>query len=271
MMSRNKIILLSAVMVVMVSAIAFSLRPRGKQPGEILILCGGSMRAAIDQVVAEYRKVSTDSVLVSYGDSSEFTVQLQRTQKGDILVCHDPFMPWAMELGLIEQSANVARVDIVIVVPKDNPKGIRELKDLGQAGLRLGLSDPKYSTAGQIEAEILGKVDYGPAVLKNVKLETRGHQALCTDVQIGALDAAIVWNAVAGQWTNSLLVIPVPKDNIPALHLEPFKKCDMRNINVAIGITRYAEGNERVKRFYDFAITRKDIFTRLGFAPVKEQ
>ncbi len=259
-----------SVLVVLISAVALWLRPRGKQPGEVLILCGGSMREAVEQIVDRYKKVSDDSVLISYGDSSEFTVQLQRTQKGDILVCHDPFMPWAMDLGLIERAANVARLDIVIVVPRDNPRGILGLKDLGQAGLRLGLSDPKYSTAGQIEAEILNKVDYGPAVKKNIRLGTRGHQALCTDVKIGALDAAIVWNAVAGQWTNSLLIIPIPKDNIPALHLEPFKKCDMRNINVAIGITKYAAGNERVKRFYDFAIAQKDVFTTRGFASVKE-
>jgi len=256
--------------VVLISAVALWLRPRGKQPGEVLILCGGSMREAIEQIVDRYKKVSADSVLISYGDSSEFTVQLQRTRKGDILVCHDPFMPWAMELGLIERYANVAMLDIVIVVPKDNPRSVLGLKDLGQASLRLGVSDPKYSTAGQIEAEILEKVDYGPAVRKNIKLGTRGHQALCTDVRIGALDAAIVWNAVANQWTNSLWVIPIPKDDIPAIHLEPFKKCDMRNINVTIGITSYAKGNDRVRRFYEFAIAQKDVFTSLGFAPVKE-
>jgi len=269
-MSRQKIVLIFAGFLVLASAIALSLRPRGKAPGEVLILCGGSMREAIEQVVERYKKVSTDSVLISFGDSSEFTVQLQRTQKGDILVCHDPFMPWAMDLGLIEQSANVARLGIVIVVPRNNPKGIREFKDLGQAGLRLGLSDPKYSTAGQIEVEILKKVDFGPAIQKNILLETRGHQALCTDVQIGSLDAAIVWNAVAHQWSDKLLIIPIPTDDLSAIHLEPYKKSDMRNINVTIGITKYARGNDRVRRFYDFAIAQKDVFAALGFAPVKE-
>ncbi|MDD4869883.1 MAG: substrate-binding domain-containing protein [Kiritimatiellae bacterium] len=269
-MNRYKNLFYFAIILVLASAVALWFRPHGKAPGEVLILCGGSMRAAMDQVIERYKKVSTDKVLISYGDSSEFTVQLQKTRKGDVLVCHDPFMPWASELGLIDQSANVARLDIVIVVPKDNPKGIREFKDLGRTGLRLGLSDPTYSTAGQVEKEILEKVDYGPSIKKNILLETRGHQALCTDVQIGSLDAAIVWNAVAHQWSDKLLIIPIPTDNIPAIHLEPYKKSDMRNINVTIGITRYAQGNERVRRFYEFAIAQKDIFAALGFAPVKE-
>jgi molybdate transport system substrate-binding protein len=270
-MKKNRIILTVVLLVVLAAGIALWLRPRGKQQGEVLILCGGSMRAAIEQVVEKYKKVSDDPVLLSFGDSSEFTVQLQKTQKGDILVCHDPFMPWAVELGLIDRFANVARLDIVIVVPKDNPKGVHELKDLGQAGLRLGTGDPKYSTAGAILAEILKSVDYGPAVQKNIRLETRGHQALCTDVQIGSLDAGIVWNAVANQWADRLLVVPIPKDNIPAIHLEPYKKSDLRNINVTIGMTKYAQGNERVKRFYDFAITQKEVFSAMGFAPAKEQ
>jgi len=113
-------------------------------------------------------------------------------------------------------------------------------------------------------------VDYGSSIRKNVRLETRGHQALCTDVQIGSLDAAIVWNAVANQWSDKLLIIPIPKDNIPAIHLEPYKKSDMRNINVTIGITKYAQGNDRVRRFYEFAIAQKDVFVSLGFAPVKD-
>lgn len=269
-MSKNKVLLVGAVLLAIVAAVALWMRPRGKGPDEVLILCGGSMRSAMEQVVAEYKKVSRDSVLVSFGDSSEFTVQLQRTQKGDILVCHDPFMPWSVDLGLIDQSANVARLDIVIVVPKGNPKGIHELKDLGQPGLRLGLGDPKYSTAGEIIGEIMKNVDFGQAVQRNIRLETRGHQALCTDVHLGSLDAAIVWNAVAHSWSEKLEVISISKDNIPAIRLEPYKKSDLRNINVSIGITKYAHGNERVKRFYEFAIGRKDIFEKQGFAPVKE-
>ena len=269
MNKRN--ILLAAVMIgVILSTIALWNRPQGKAPGEVLILCGGSMRSAMEQIVERYKKATGETVLTSYGDSSEFCVQLQRTQKGDILVCHDPFMPWAKELGLIDRSANVARLDVVIVTPPDNPKGIKELKDLAQDGLRLGVGDPKFSTAGEIVLEILKQVDYGPAVHKNVRLETRGHQALCTNVQMGTLDAAIVWNAVASTYRDKLKIIPISKANIPAISLEPYKKSDLRNINVAIGITTYGKGNDRVKRFYDFAIAQKDVFESLGFDPVKE-
>lgn len=259
-----------AIILVLVAAVALWFRPGGKAPEDVLVLCGGSMREAVEQVIEQYRKVSSDRVLVTFGDSSEFTVQLQRTQKGDILVCHDPFMPWAKELGLIEFSSNVARLDIVIVVPTNNPKGIHELKDLGQPNLRLGAGDPKYSTAGLILNEILRKMDYGPAVRKNIRNETRGHQVLCTDVSFGALDAAIVWNAVAASWKDRLKIIEIPKEAIPAIHIEPYQKTDMRNINVAVGVTKYARGNERVKRFYDYAVSRKDIFEKCGFAPVKE-
>lgn len=269
-MSRYKALLVCAILLTVGSAVALWMRPRGKSSDEVLILCGGSMRSALEQVVAEYKKVSKDSVLISFGDSSEFTVQLQRTQKGDILVCHDPFMPWSIDLGLIAQAANVARLDLVIVVPKGNPKGIHTLDELGQSGLRLGAGDPKYSTAGEIFSELLKNVAYGPAVQKNIRLETRGHQALCTDVHLGALDAAIVWNAVAYSWRDKLEVIAIPTDKLPAIRLEPYKKSDLRNINVSIGMTKYAHGNERVKRFYEFAIERKDIFEKQGFAPVKE-
>jgi molybdate transport system substrate-binding protein len=270
MINRQRILLLIVVAGVLAAALAMYFRPGVKKSDAVLVLCGGSMRPAMEQIVARFKKATGETVLISYGDSSEFTVQLQNTQKGDIIVCHDPFMSWSASLGLIDQSMNVARLDVVLIVPKDNPKGIHKLEDLARPGLRVGAGDPKYSTAGMIVDEMLRLVDYGPAVTKNFIVRTRGHQDLCNKVEMGNLDAAFVWNAVAHTVRDKVSIIVIPKDKIPAIRIEPYKDCDLRKINVAIGVTKYAKGNDRVKRFYDFAIAQKDVFDSLGFAPVKE-
>ncbi|MFH1760881.1 MAG: substrate-binding domain-containing protein [bacterium] len=107
-----------------------------KLPGnKIVLLCGGSMRAAMEELIKEYNTVSDDFILANYGGSGEFMMQLKNTRTCDIYVCHDPFMEWGAEKGLIHDWTTVASLDIVIAVAKGNPKNILKIQDLAQLGL----------------------------------------------------------------------------------------------------------------------------------------
>ncbi len=267
-MNKAKVLLI-ALVVVLVAAVA-SLLPRGgKQENEVLVLCGGSMRAALEEIVDRYGKVSTDRIMTAYGGSGELCAQIQKIQKGDVYICHDPFMPWAQKQGLIHTWKTVAHLDIVVVVPKGNRENIKELKDLARPGLRLGIGDQRYSTSGQIVKHMLKKLEFGDALLKNVLLETKGHQSRCTDVAMGLLDAAIVWNAVAHQFRDKLDIIPIPKENIDAVTSATYTESDLKNVKVTVGVTSFAKDKEHVRRFYEFVTTQgKDVFREYGFTPL---
>jgi molybdate transport system substrate-binding protein len=269
-MTKNKLIGIVLVLAVAVSAILLAAWPKGKRPGETLILCGGTMRAAMEEVVVRYQKVSSDPVKVTYGDSSEVCVQLQQTRQGDLVVCHDPFMAWGSDQGLIQTSAPVALLDIVLVVPKDNPKNIKELKDLAKPGLRIGAGNPKYSTAGEILDFMLGRLDYGPDIKKNIILETRTHQPICTDVAQGTLDAGIVWNSVARLSGQKLDIYPIPKDGVGPINLPERPQADLRKVYVRVGLTKNAGDNPAARRFYDFAVAQREVFESMGFTALKD-
>lgn len=250
---------------------AVFLRQGGKRQGEILVLCGGSMRAALEEVIARYGEVSGDTVLASYGGSGELCAQIQQTRKGDLYVCHDPFMPWAADKGLIDAWATVGHLRIVIVVPAANPKKITELKDLAAPGIRLGVGNRTYSTSGVMVNAMLNNLDYGEAIRRNVRLETKGHQQRCTDVCMGALDAALVWNAVAHLFKDRLRIIPIPLSYVDAVTSATYKESDLKNVKVTIGIVTYSRDKPRARRFYDFALTQcGDIWEQYGFGPRKE-
>jgi len=92
---------------------------------EILVLCGGSMRAPLEACVKPYARQTTNvTILTSYGGSGELCAQIQQSGRGDIFICHDPFMPWAAKQGLISKWGTLAYLDVAIIVPKDNPKNI---------------------------------------------------------------------------------------------------------------------------------------------------
>lgn len=270
-MNKTAKLLLTGICLVVAAALIVLTLPRGGGEHEILVLCGGSMRAVLEDIIEQYKKVSDDKVMATYGGSGELCAQIQNTGRGDIYVCHDPFMPWAEEKGLIAEWDTVGYLDVVIIVPQGNPKDIQELKDLAGPGIRLGIGNKIYSTSGVLVNNMLKKLDYGEAILKNVRTETKGHQQRCTDVVMGSLDAGIVWQAVAYLFRDKLEFIPISKEHIDAITSATYGRSDLKNVKVTVGITSSAVDRESVRRFYEFATTRcRDIFEEYGFRPAEE-
>lgn len=267
-MGKAKIVWVVVPGVIVVLALLIFSLPRTSGE-EVLLLCGGSMRAALEDIIKRYGKVSADKILATYGGSGELCAQLRHTGKGDIFICHDPFMEWAEKQGLIAEWDTVGYLDVVIVVPRGNPKSVRELEYLAQPGLRLGIGDRTYSTSGVIVKHMLKKLDYGASIMNNVRMETKGHQQRCTDVTLGALDASIVWQAVAHLFRNKLETIPIPKEHIDAITSATYGISDLKNVKVTVGITGRARDKKPATRFYQFVITEgKNIFEEYGFRPV---
>ena len=211
--------------------------------------------------------------------------QLQQTQAGDIFVCHDPFMSWAEKNGGIDTWAAVAYVDVVIAVPKGNPEGIKDLRDLARPGLRLGISDRTYATSGliaknvtycisgQIVEHMLMGLREREAVLKNVRLETRGQRQLCCGVASGALDAAIVWDAMAHMFRDELDAVRIGEEyrmHPDTVTSATSTEINLREVKVTIGTTRCAKDKPRARRFYDFVVGQcGELFSKHGFRPVE--
>ena len=255
--------------------------PTPSQPRKVVVLCGESMRPAMEDILRRYRRLFPDRVVVQYGRSGELCAQLEQTRAGDIFVCHDPFAAWASQAGLIDAWATVAYLDVVIVVPKGNPKDIKDLTDLARPGLRVGIS-PRiyatsndiaravtYSTAGQMVEHMLAGLKQREAILKNVRREAPGQRQRCQDVVAGDLDAAIVWNAVADEFRDRLEVVPIGeqhKRRLDAVTSATTRGINLREVKVTVCLTRRAEGAPAARRFYDFVVRRcKDIFAAHGF------
>jgi len=237
---------------------------------EVIVLCGGSMRAPLEEIIDRYAEVSDHAILANYGGSGELCAQIQKTGMGDIYICHDPFMAWAADRGLIDSWAGVGYLDVVIIVPKGNPKKIGGLKDLAQPDLRLGVGNRIYSTSGVIANNILKKLDCRDDIIENIRMETKGHQQRCTDVAMGTLDASIVWGPVAELFTEKLDIIPIPVEYVDAVTSPTYGKSDLRNVKVTIGITSRSKDKPAAREFYEFATSEcEDVFRRRGFRTSK--
>ena len=269
-MKAAKVVVIVIVLAIAAVAVVMTLRPQ-YEPGEVIVFCGGSMVKPMNAVIERYAQVSGDKIIISPGGSGELFEQLRNTPKGDIYVCHDPFMPLGAKEGLIDTWKTVAYMDVVIIVPKGNPKGIKELKDLATPGIRLGIGNQTYSTSGNVVKHVLAKQPYGKDVMKNVRVETKGHQARCNDVAMGTLDAGIVWAAVAHLYRDKLDIIPIPRDYIDTMTSATYGESDLRNVQVTVGVTKYGKDKPNVLKFYKYAITEGlKIFEEFGFRTARK-
>jgi molybdate transport system substrate-binding protein len=246
---------------------------RKRKDNEVLVLCGGSMRAAIQELAAAYEATCGDEVVGNFAGSGELYAGIKATGRGDIYVCHDPFMPKAKEERLIGEWTTVGRLNVVIVVPKGSPKGIDSLEDLAKPALRLGIGNQTYSTSGQIVKQLCASRPYGKDILKNVSLETRGHQKRCDDVVMGLLDAGIVWDVVARLYRDRLDILPISLEGVDAITSATYKRSDVKNVRVTIGIVAGSADRPATRRFYDYLKSEagQKVFAKLGFTPPLEE
>ncbi len=142
----------------------------------------------------------------------------------------------------------------MLAVQKANPKRITSIEDLAQEGLRVGLSNPQYSTCGEMVFQLLEDKGIKDAVMQNVGNRlTKGHPALGTWLKTGVVDAVIMWNGVAHTFADDLDVVKTP-----------YEYKDEVRVHV-IGLN-YTKQTDALRRFIEFVRTRgPEVFAQHGY------
>ena len=221
---------------------------------ELVLLCGNSFVPPTDEIIEQFEALHEVDIVTSAAGSEDFLPLVKAGGKGDILVTHDPYLDYVKEADAYLDSAHVGYVAPVLAVAKGNPKGIQSIEDLAKDGLRVGLTDPQYSTCGEMVFALLEKKGIKEAVLRNVENRlTKGHSNLGIFIQTGAVDAVIMWNGVAHTFRDHLEIVSVPYEYDTDIRVH------------VIGLN-YSKNPELVKEFIAFADEQgTDIFASYGY------
>lgn len=178
---------------------------------ELLVLCGSSFVPPTEALCERFTAETGVAVDFAVAGSEDFLPQIKTARRGDVLITHDPYLDYVREAGALAGHVPVGFVAPVLAVQKGNPKGLTRLEDLGNPGLKVALSDPKYSTCGEMVAGLLEAKGIKDAVMRNVENRlTKGHGRLGTLVKTRAVDAVVMWNGVANTFRESLDVVRTP-------------------------------------------------------------
>lgn len=224
------------------------------KPGELVILCGSSFPKPMEQLYSEFTAQTGIETVITIAGSEDFLPLVKAGQKGDMLVTHDPFLDYVADANALADYVHVGFVAPVLAVQKGNPKGLTSIRDLTRPGLKVALTDPKYSTCGEMVFALLDKKGIKEAVMKNVENRlTKGHGDLGTYLKTQAVDAVIMWNGVAHTFRDSLEVVKTPYEYDEEIRVH------------IIGLS-YSKEPELLKQFIKFARTRgPEIFAEYGY------
>lgn len=246
-------LILTGILCILVAA-GCSKKETEDKSKELVLLCGSSFTKPMEQLCSEFTANTGIIVTTTTAGSEDFLPLVKAGQKGDILVTHDPYLDYTRDANALFDSVHIGFVAPVLAVQKGNPKGLSSIQDLTQPGLKVALTDPQYSTCGEMVFALLEKKGIKEAVMKNVENRlTKGHSTLGTFLKTQAVDAVIMWNGVAHTFRDSLEVVNTPYEYDEEIRVH------------IIGLS-YTKEPELLKQFITFARTKgPDIFAQYGY------
>jgi molybdate transport system substrate-binding protein len=199
----------------LVLATGFALEGCKRGPTHLLFHAGAGQRSSLDEIAAVFAARNPGvRVDFSYKGSGYFIADLTASRMGDLYMPGEEYyLLQAVEKGFItdyKPDTDIAAHFItVIITPKGNPKHITTIADFARPGVRVGLADPEAAAIGLWQEKTFTKAGTWDAVKKNTTMFAKCIPELGNAIQLGAIDATVVWAATALLYLKDIEIVPI--------------------------------------------------------------
>jgi ABC-type molybdate transport system substrate-binding protein len=162
--------------------------------------------------------------------------------------------------SLFPDPQSISQNELVIIVKKGNPLGIKSLQDLTKPGLRVGIGHEKQCAMGWITQRTFTETGLKTEVMKNVVVQTPTGDMLVNQMRSGSLDAAVAYLSNAAGSADALDAIRI--QGIPcSVATQPF------------AVSKSSGNKQAVERLLEAirAEASKERFANEGFRWVDER
>jgi molybdate transport system substrate-binding protein len=186
--------------------------PSTKPP--LVVYCAAGIRKPLEAAAAAFEAECRIPVTFQFGGSSTLLSQLRVAKSGDLFIAADAeTMQTAKGLGFIREVLPFAVQTPVVAVRAGNPKAVASFDDLLRPEVRLALTNPETASIGKTVRAAAGSrweaLSAKVAVMKPTVTE------IAADLSLGAVDAAVLWDALPNQFSGLEAV------HIPELDAKP--------------------------------------------------
>jgi molybdenum ABC transporter molybdate-binding protein len=218
---------------------------------ELRLFAGAMLRPAIEETITRFENREGVKVTRIYNGCGILVAQMQagKAAPDAYFSCDQSFMNQVHDLFL--DSVPISTNQLVILVPRGNPRHIHSLNDLAKPGLKIGVGHEKQCALGVITQKTLKQNGTLDPVMKNVKVQTPTGDMLVNQLRTKSLDAVIAYVSNATEAADELDAIPV---DVPcAVAVQPFavsKDSPHRQLaQRLLNAIRSAESRERFESY----------------------
>ena len=155
----------------------------------------------------------------SFAGSDQLAFQIKQGAPADVFAAASPKYPQQLYAeGLVAKPVTFARNALVLIVPRDNPAGVRTVYDLRRPGIKLVIGE-KGVPIGDYTRAVLMKLGLEDA-LQNVVSEESDVKLIAGKVALGDADAGFVYRTDARPLGRRVLVIAIPAAGQPEVEYQ---------------------------------------------------
>ncbi|MFK7820130.1 MAG: molybdate ABC transporter substrate-binding protein [Planctomycetaceae bacterium] len=222
---------------------------------KLTFFCGAVNRRAVEPAIDAFKLREGADISVVYNGcggltGSMKTIENQNTDQGfpDTFMACDIYYLSVVQ-DWFEEGLVISDTDIVIVVPKGNPKNIQTLSDLTNDDVQIAVGQPEQCTIGVLTRRLLAAERIEDKV--NIVTQTTSSSLLIPAVTEGAADAVLAYKSDTLAVTDQIDVIPIASDLSTAI--QPFS------------IARSSKNKQLARRLFDAIATSRKQFEAAGF------
>ncbi|MAT14757.1 MAG: molybdate ABC transporter substrate-binding protein [Planctomyces sp.] len=224
---------------------------------ELNFYCGSVNRRAVEAAIKEFEEREGVTVNTSYngcgilvGQMKTILAQNQGAGFPDTYMACDRYYLEQVS-DLFQEDVNISSTDVVIAVPKGNPKKIESLEDLTREGMRVAVGQPDQCTIGVLSRQIIEANNLMDRIKPNIKQETTSSALLVPLVLTGAVDAVLAYRTDTKSEMGKIDIVPINTEESRAV--QPFS------------IAKSSNKKYLARRLYDAVAHSQQAFETAGF------
>jgi ABC-type molybdate transport system substrate-binding protein len=232
---------------------------------ELLLMAGAMLKPGVDELVKDFEQREGVDITTDYEGCGLLVAQMKAIRAGTEKGKHFPDAYFSCDVSFMSQveqwfeaSQLVSQNDIVLVVPKGNPKHVESIEDVARPELRVGLGHPKNSALGKLTDDLLKKIGLGGKV--HPAAEADAAHALVNQMLAGALDLIVVYRSNALSNPANADKLEVLRVDIPgAFARQPY------------AVAKDSEHKYLMRRLLAKILASKEHFQEKGFQWIAEE
>ena len=175
---------------------------------KIMYFAGGLNKHAAQPLIVNFEKREGCKVDTVWMGCGMLVDKMKNGKTPDVYhTCDESFH--AMVEDKFGELVNISQTDIIILVSKGNPKGIKTLQDLTLPGVKVGLANEKQTALGKLSATLLKDEGVYDQIQKNKEGVFPEAPMVVGQVTQGALDAGLVYVANAHAQRDKVELIKI--------------------------------------------------------------